>query len=235
MKLSRPAGTPTFRNAREERTYANDMVALDLLRRGELLVNLVTGEVTGSALRSVRTDHSGYLRLNVAPPALGSICGVPPAARPLYRLRAHRVAAIAASGYVTVGGNVADVMHLDGDPTNNAPSNLRYGSRSDNVRHDISCGRWRPKGADTWNRAVLRRLEDGRRGIVRGVRQRRPGRWTVTSGRTWHGEFEDPAIAVGVAVYHWEEDFKEPFGWQADGWRGDLCGDHIRPTPPTWV
>lgn len=73
-------------------------------------------------IRRTQTDHGGHLKVRLYPGDVTQFV--------------HRAVAAAFVGDVT--GRV--VRHLDGDPTNNAPSNLAIGTQQENILDSVRHG-----------------------------------------------------------------------------------------------
>lgn len=60
----------------------------------------------------------------------------------LGRNNSKTVHSLVALAFIGVKPKGMEVLHLDGSRDNNMVSNLRYGSRSDNIRDAVKHGRW---------------------------------------------------------------------------------------------
>lgn len=70
----------------------------------------------------------------------------------------HRLVALAFHGPRPIGedGRPLDIGHRDHDKTNNRPDNIRYLTRSENIRESVAAGRWRTKSTSClWHRMAV--------------------------------------------------------------------------------
>ena len=85
----------------------------------------VKSAATGRVLAKF-IDASGYYRMGLRSPSGGRVN--------------KRVHALVAEAFIGPRPEGAVTRHLDGDPLNNAPGNLTYGTQSQNVRDSIAHG-----------------------------------------------------------------------------------------------
>lgn len=84
------------------------------------------GTRPGVVLKPLATSHGGYLAVHLHQ-----------APEPRKLVRIHRIVAEAFHGV----SDLPLVRHLDGDPTNNIPSNLAHGTADENARDRVRHGR----------------------------------------------------------------------------------------------
>lgn len=95
------------------------------------------------AIRSVdriRSDGRHMLRGRVLRPGLGTTGYLNVAFCRDGKLRTQRVHRVIASAHLGVCPEGMEVLHIDGDRTNNRADNLRYGTRSENNRDQVRHG-----------------------------------------------------------------------------------------------
>lgn len=104
--------------------------------------------------------------------------------------RSVAVHVLVAAAFLGPRPEKADVLHRDGDPSNNHVGNLRYGTRSDNNRDVVFHGR-RKLSVEQ----VRYLQERAKEGFYHGERYQLSRQWGVNSGTVW-------AAAAGKEYSH---------------------------------